>query len=130
VQASRRPATWRHLGDGDVGLWVAYDDRLHAKAIPTARWDQHLKCWRVRRAFQHEAQHLVELLNERNGITHAAAPATGIVAITDAFVALFKVLPADLRRPTHRALARALHPDMGGDVEVMKALNRAMERCS
>jgi len=48
VDGSRRPAAWRYLGDGDVGVWVAYHEREVVKAVPTARWDPSLKCWRIR----------------------------------------------------------------------------------
>lgn len=41
------------------------------------------------------------------------------------FAALFRELPAPLREPTYKALARVLHPDVGGDAELMKRLNSA-----
>ena len=40
---------------------------------------------------------------------------------------MFAALPNELRRPVHRALARVLHPDMGGDHASMQALNAAAE---
>lgn len=43
----------------------------------------------------------------------------------DPFRHLFAALPAQLRKPAYRALARALHPDVGGDQEAMKALTAA-----
>ena len=66
MDGNRRRATCRSLGDGDVGLWVDYEDRLQAKAIPTARWDKHLKCWRIRSVFRDEAEDLVHDLNDRH----------------------------------------------------------------
>ncbi len=43
----------------------------------------------------------------------------------DPFVALLRVLPARLRVPVYRALALVLHPDVGGDVQLMRQLNAA-----
>lgn len=45
----------------------------------------------------------------------------------DPFFALLDQLPVTLRQPAYRALARALHPDAGGDTAVMQALNRAYD---
>jgi hypothetical protein len=125
VDGSRRRASCRSLGDGDVGLWVDYEDRLEAKAIPTARWDKHLKCWRIRSVFRDEAEDLVHDLNDRHVTTRErrAAP----VDLSRAMTEMFAALPSELRRPVHRALARVLHPDMGGDHESMQALNAAAE---
>ncbi|MGI9146036.1 MAG: hypothetical protein ACR2IK_05725, partial [Chloroflexota bacterium] len=44
------------------------------------------------------------------------------------FAALFEQLPADRREAAYRALARALHPDVGGDTELMMSLNLAFDR--
>jgi hypothetical protein len=55
-------------------------------------------------------------------------PTTGLTQPPHApLVALFRFLPERLRQPAYRALSRVLHPDTGGDDELMKALNRAME---
>ena len=115
---SRYTASVRPLDNGDIGLWVHYDDRERTKAIPTSRWDAHLKCWRIREIFLLDAQQVVA---ELNGTTEAA-PA----ALTDAFRTLFNALPPGLRKPVHRALARVLHPDQGGNETVMKALNEVV----
>lgn len=60
---NKRPATFRNLGDGDIGVWIAYEDKDHAKALPAARWDPGLKCWRVPVRFEEDAQRLVDRLN-------------------------------------------------------------------
>jgi hypothetical protein len=112
-----RPATLRSLGDGDVGLWVHYDDRHHAKALPGARWDKHLKCWRVPARFAHEAQAVVERLN--GGLN---------VALVDALALVFRELPARLREPTYRALVKLWHPDVGGDTAATQALTTAWDQ--
>jgi len=40
---------------------------------------------------------------------------------------LLQELPEERRESTYRALARTLHPDVGGDAELMKQLNTAYE---
>jgi hypothetical protein len=66
---SERRRVVRPLGGGWVGLWVCYDDRHHAKAVPTARWDGELKCWGVRVLFATETRRLAD---RRNGIDDGA----------------------------------------------------------
>lgn len=44
--------------------------------------------------------------------------------------ALFGALPAHLRVPVYRALAKVLHPDLGGDTALMQQLTAAMEKRS
>jgi len=112
-----RPATCRNLGDGDVGIWCHYDDRLHAKALPGARWDPHLKCWRVSSLFRDEAEALVDRLN--GGVNHQLVEALDVV---------FRALPTPLRATTYKALTKVWHPDVGGDTPAMQALTAAWER--
>ena len=111
AKSNRRPASFRDLGDGDVGVWVAYEDRGHAKGLPSARWDKGLGCWRVRARFIFDVEQLVEFLN-------GGAKTT----VVSAFTALFKALPERLRQPAYRSLAKVAHPDTGGDEEIAKAL--------
>lgn len=44
--------------------------------------------------------------------------------------ALFDALPSALHDRAYRALAKVLHPDTGGDAEMMKALNAERDRRS
>ncbi len=118
---SRRQATVRDLGDGRVGIWVAYEDREEAKALPGARWNPSLKCWHVAAIFTADAEALVKRLNRR--FEHTSS--TDVESLTTVLVALFAALPDHLRRNVHRALARALHPDQGGDAAAMRSLNEA-----
>ena len=111
-----RPATCRTLGDGDVGVWCHYDDRSHAKALPGARWDPGLKCWRVSTLFHREAQALVDRLN--GGINYE---------LIDALETILRALPAPLRATTYKALTKVWHPDIGGDTAAMQALTAAWD---
>lgn len=119
-----RPAVARPLGDGRIGIWVAFEDKDEAKALPGARWDPSLKCWTVPSVFRAEADHLVASLNARAN----SRPGTGSASdLADALKSMFAALADPLRRPVHRALAHVLHPDRGGDHDAMRALNDAWE---
>lgn len=117
TQTSRRPATFRNLGDGEVGLWVAYEDRHQAKALPGARWDPGLKCWRIARRFEDDVQRLVDRLN-------------GVIdgPLEEALETMFVRLPVELRAGTWKALQKVWHPDAGGNARASQALNMAWER--
>ncbi|MBA2724979.1 MAG: hypothetical protein H0U53_03220 [Actinobacteria bacterium] len=108
--ANRNP-TARLLGDGYVGVWVHYDDREHAKQMPGARWDKHLKCWRVPEMFIRDVQTLIDRLNG-GGDGH----------LVEALGAVFRRLPVTLRQPTYTALVKVWHPDAGGDLRAMQSL--------
>lgn len=113
AHSSGRPAAVRSLGDGYVGLWISYDDRHLAKALP-ARWDKSLKCWRLPIAFRADAERLVERLNA--GVD---------VELIDALIVMFRRLPPALRQPVYRGLSKAVHPDRGGNTSVMQSLTGA-----
>ncbi len=110
---------WRDLGDGDLGVWVSYDDRRHAKALPGARWDKHLKCWRIVKMFSGEADALCHRLNGTRPKTKRQ------VELDETLTRLFSAVPQELRKATYKALSTAWHPDRGGDTATMQTLNRA-----
>lgn len=100
------------------------------KSVPVHRWDPQAKEWTVETSW-------VELLAKRfydKGYLVSvdgelwAPPDPKLIA--PPLLALFDVLPARLRAPAYRALSKVLHPDAGGDVELMKQLNQANERSS
>lgn len=119
ADSTRRRAVVRGLGDGDLGLWVGFHAKDQAKAIPGARWDPGLKCWRVHRGIAREAEALVDRLNAT--ITNDTTT-NNIISTSNLVTEMFMVLPPHLREPTYRALARAWHPDRGGDTGIMQAL--------
>lgn len=119
-ETSARPAAVRDLGDGYLGVWVSYDDRELAKALPGARWDKNLKCWRVSIYFRADAQSLVTALDMKR-------TSTSVVSVTTMLRELFAALPTHLQRASYRALAKAWHPDHGGDHGLMQQLNGAYE---
>jgi hypothetical protein len=122
TDSNRRRASYRRLGDGRIGIWLAFEDKDEAKALPGSRWDKHLRCWTVPDLFERDARELVDRLNLRY-----AGTGTSVVLLSSALTSLFAALPAPYRTPTHRALARVLHPDHGGTNELMRALNDAWD---
>lgn len=111
-----RLARWKWLGDGEVGIWAPYAAKDRCKALPGAHWDPSMRCWRVPEQWQGEVTRLVETLNG------------GVDAhLVEAFIIILGVLDPDLARRVHRKLAGVLHPDAGGDLAAMTALNVAWE---
>lgn len=104
-------AAARDLGDGRYGVWAAFEHRERCKALPGARWDPTLKCWWVPIELRAEADHLVARLNG-DGTSSLAA------TVAD----LFAAVPERLQVGTYKALARAWHPDAGGDGPAMQVL--------
>jgi hypothetical protein len=104
ADSTRRRPECRSLGE----------DKDRAKALPGARWDAGLKCWRVPMAFRLEATALVEELNGGVDSTLLAA-----------LIAVLRGLPVELRQPTYKALVKLWHPDTGGDTRITKALTAA-----
>jgi len=51
--------------------------------------------------------------------------ATGEISSSELFVQLFDLLRGEERERVYRTLAMALHPDRGGNTELMKQLNNA-----
>lgn len=120
AERTARLAAVRDLGDGHLGVWVPYDDRELAKALPGARWDKNLKAWRVSTYFRGDAESLVARLNtKRDGAVS--------ISITALIRDLLDAIPSHLRPPTCKALAKAWHPDTGGDHALMQQLNTVRE---
>lgn len=94
------------------------------RTVPAAdrAWDPKRKVWQVR---AHHTIHLDAVLAgaEFRAEYTPAPPARTAPAAQDAIRDLFAATPPALRTKVHRALAKALHPDTGGDVEMAKALN-------
>jgi len=87
------------------------------------KWDPEERCWVILRSYE---ERLVFIIEE-NGHTAEFTEAKGAVSnySTDPFETLFKEVPADLQQKLFRHLTLALHPDNGGDGELMKRLNIA-----
>mgnify|MGYP001609834074 CR=1 FL=1 len=92
------------------------------------RWDPEDRCWLIlpsqKRALTHllaEHGHTVKSF-ERNapaGGTPRPSPSPNF----DPIEALLREIPTEMRAKVYRQLAIALHPDNGGDTELMKRLN-------
>ena len=106
-----------------VSPYSAKDD---VRDCPGARWDRDKRTWTIPAwAMADAAQQL------RNAGHHVV-----VVHITDVetqqvpqpWEALFMSLPATLRPKVYRALASALHPDVGGDLAAMQSLTAAYSK--
>jgi len=74
--------------------------------------------------FAADAQRLAERLNGTAGKTTGGA----LPALAEAFLVVFRHAPAPLAAVVYKALAKVLHPDVGGDTKVMQSLTDAWSR--
>jgi hypothetical protein len=115
------------LPDGDHSTCrFAYDETCLKiiKSAPVHRWDRDTKTWTTETAW-------VELLCKRFTDAGFAVAVDGELwtppdpkTLAAPIQGLFDALPARLRPLVFKALARILHPDAGGDLELMKQLNK------
>ena len=106
------------MADGRLAVFAPFEFKDRIKQIPGRRWHPDLKCWSVPSLFEADARRIIDDAN-------VSPPARTRGDVENALTALFRTIPASMRKPTHRALSKAWHPDHGGDAETMKALNRA-----
>jgi hypothetical protein len=106
-----------------------YEAREIVKSIPGSRWDPGRKVWTVP---TDSIRLAVSILESYGATVHVLGDAPGTPRESrkppaDWATALFKAAGPDLGERIYRALARVLHPDCGGDTELMQALNRARD---
>lgn len=106
-----------------VGISLPYEWKDRVKELPGRRWDPELRLWTVPLWARNDAEALV---NEYLGVPATRAqPAKGLVDAAEAFL---KAVPQGLRPKVVSALVKVAHPDVGGDHELMVAINLANER--
>lgn len=131
VQAIKDTVPGSHRSwDPKRKLWsihCAYEDRLRKAFdwIEFSRTDTYkedkARQERARQDRQRQQQQQRQQRTQPN-------PTTAVVSIETVLVDLFRLLPAPLAPKAHKALARVVHPDTGGDTEICKALNNAWDR--
>jgi hypothetical protein len=99
------------------------------------RWDADAKVWTVASGFASTfvraarlAGHTVidDFTSSRRGSgSRADRPRQ---RTTDWATALFEAVGPERREPVYKALSRVLHPDVGGDTQLMQDLNRAPDQ--
>jgi hypothetical protein len=97
------------------------------KSVPVHRWDPQAKQWTTETSW---VQLLAKRFHEKGyqvAVDGELWAPPNLRTLAPPILALFDVLPAHLRAPAFKALAKILHPDAGGDTELMKQLNKAME---
>jgi hypothetical protein len=117
---------------GVCDVRLAYDEagRALLKALH-GRWNPSRKGWVIHGSGIDTAVHGFQRLGFQvivDGVTRPGTPTAK--EGSDPAEAFLRGLPARLRQPAYRALARVLHPDTGGEVAAMAALNQAWERVS
>ena len=95
------------------------------------RWDPEDRCWLIlpsqqKRLMELLADHGHQVKRFQRTATASAGPPTS--PTVDPFEAMLKEVPSELRPKVYRQLAIALHPDNGGDTEMMKRLNVIWDR--
>lgn len=125
------------LGPDDrVVLKSPYDPALVEAlkmAIPWAyrEWDAAAKVWRIDAAWEDVLLHVLEcthitVVDKRPRLP---LPAPAPPALSEACTRLYVTpdAPVPVAEAAYKALARLYHPDVGGDVQLMQALNDAIQ---
>jgi hypothetical protein len=97
-------------------------------------WKAHARCldnhidgkWQDTRFSYEEWSRTFRFGSDNWGATKTETPTN----IEGTLNQLFRELPKSLREKTYKNLARAWHPDTGGDNEIMKTLSRVWEKWS
>ena len=121
-------------GQGQVYAPFQFKDIV--KALPGRTWDSTKRCWRIPLYFVDEAANALRAVgcevhvtradgtpwtSGRPGAGHRSTPAEGWAS------ALLKAVGPQHQDRVYRALSRVLHPDAGGDTQLMQDLNRARD---
>lgn len=92
-------------------------------------YNANTKAWTIgshyRRTLENAFDQLERIRANRYDTPPQRAAHHGTRPLDDVFRELFTLIPEHLRTPTHRALMKVAHPDVGGDTEMAKALNMA-----
>ena len=116
--------------DDWLRVFFAYDpdlieDLKDSVSSYARRWDPTSRCWLI---LPSQRRLLLKLL-ERHGHEVKETPSSTAQHTpsssprSDPFESLLEAIPPDLRSKVYRQLSIVLHPDNGGDTELMKRLN-------
>lgn len=100
------------------------------REIPGRKWDGDRKVWMIHETSISTCATMFQIAGEVvmvDGVewTGTVPPKRQAQANgSSPFGGLFAYLPAELRKPVYAALAKVLHPDMGGTKEIMQELNK------
>lgn len=102
-----------------------YDAKDAIKELPRRRWNPSRKRWVIPATdVKLAAQHLRGYGWQVQIGDDAPAPRSAATWAD----ALYDQLPAELHAAVYAALAKILHPDIGGDLDAMQQLNVARDR--
>ena len=118
--------------DDDAYVQFRYNEAIIAivKRMPKRWWDKPNRVWWFR---AEDARTLATVLYRAGYVVFLdeAEFRPPVISYNGSggslLVSYFQSLPEELRKPLYRAMSKVLHPDMGGDTELMKQLNAAIE---
>jgi hypothetical protein len=122
--------------DQDYSDWITlscpyethFVKALKSTIDPSYRWwDKDGKCWHVRGSFINE---LLPLCRKYYDEVECRVNIKEVMASSkvNVFELLFKRITPQYADKIYKALARVVHPDTGGDLELMKQLNEAYQQ--
>ena len=120
----------RPLNDDRAAVFSPFEAKDDVKALMGARWDPDLRAWTIPLVW---AEHAAEELRFAGWevrldpwLNPPQPPKPQATTVARPWAEqLFAAIPANLRTPAYRALAKVLHPDAGGDTTTMQALTAA-----
>lgn len=119
-------------GDGWSSVSFRYDPEVIdlIKTFPSSarRWNPATKVWAVEGFAVRELAALLTQYGHRVIEPSRTTPPPRSAPHDSWADALMDAVGRQRIEPVHRALTRVLHPDVGGDTELMQALNAARDR--
>lgn len=112
-----------HEGDRDAEVISPFAAKDVIKDTPGRYWDSDRRRWFIPVA---AVSSLKNRLEAEGFAVDIAAPQPGTSG--DWVEDLFAAIPPEARTKVYRALAAGLHPDVGGDPELMKRINVIYDR--
>lgn len=121
-------AVFIEIDAGEATITCAYDpdvvDTIKRLPAPHRSWDRDRRVWLIREGY---VSALASWLRaDGHDVTVGAGEADPLPENWGD--ALFEAVGDGLIEPVYRALSRILHPDIGGDTQLMQELNAARDR--
>lgn len=122
------------LATGEIEIIFRFDAAVisRLKSLGRCRWDPVGRLWRAPASRREAVIAVLESLGYEVlgdvGRRRQDPPSPTRPLLADPVELYLRSLPDWLRRPVVRALAKVLHPDVGGDLGAMTALNAAWDR--
>lgn len=117
------------IGKAEIVLISPYEAKDLIRTIPGRRWDKTRKVWTAPAT---ALDVVLDVLDDWPGGVRCKArhtPGTGPSTASGSWPdQMFDQVPDELHGALYRALAKVLHPDLGGDTTQMQALTTSWAR--